>query len=127
MLVSQLMQQIQRRQGHARRAWNDAARWSVALLQLQWLEELSVRTASSVTRSSRDVVHEGKTLMRWVARSSRAGKRGVRIIEHPTLTSLRLWYRAQDPKGGILTYWSKSSGVWQNIVRATPPPPGTSF
>ncbi|KAI1788733.1 hypothetical protein LXA43DRAFT_894149 [Ganoderma leucocontextum] len=116
-----------RRQSHARRAWNDAASWSVNLLRLQWLEELAIRTASSVIRSSRDVDSEGKTLMRWVARSSRAAKRPIRAIEHPTLTSLRLWYRVREPAGGILTYWSKSSGSWKNILRAAPPPPDTFF
>ncbi|PIL28473.1 hypothetical protein GSI_08511 [Ganoderma sinense ZZ0214-1] len=115
------------RENHTRRAWNDAARWFASLLQLQWLEELAIRTASSITWSSKGVDREGKTLMRWVARSPRAAKRNARAIEHPALTSLRLWYRTREPAGGILTYWSKSSGVWKNILRATPPPQDTFF
>ncbi|KAI1782405.1 hypothetical protein LXA43DRAFT_905897, partial [Ganoderma leucocontextum] len=111
---------IQRRQVHARRAWNDAKSWSSCLGRLERLEDFALRTSSALIRSP-TVGNEQKKFVRWATRVSRASSTTVGRHAHPTLTSLRIWYRICEPGGGILSYWSKSSGEWRNIARRTDP------
>ncbi|KAI0688943.1 hypothetical protein C8Q76DRAFT_635134, partial [Earliella scabrosa] len=111
----------------SRRMWNHATRWARSLFRLEHLEDLALRTASTFVRVPSSVANEKRTVVKWTTKTSRPSRSTVRKDPHPTLTSVRVWYRCEEPGGGILTNWSKYSGSWRNIARMSDPQPDELF
>ncbi|PIL35039.1 hypothetical protein GSI_02826 [Ganoderma sinense ZZ0214-1] len=113
-----------RRQSHSRHAWNDVVRWSGWLLKLEYLEELALRTAAEVVRRPAIISSEKAALLQWISGTQRQAKHRP---QHPTLTSIRVWYRCRDANHGVITNWSRYTGTWENTLLLRNPLPTTLF
>ncbi|KAI0744428.1 hypothetical protein C8Q76DRAFT_788965 [Earliella scabrosa] len=118
------------RDGHSRssrRVWNHASRWSKSLFRLDRLKDLRLRTAATFTGLSTSLDTEQATVIKWSTKMTRPSPSTVLKHSHPALMYLRVWYRCEQPGGGILTSWSKGSGRWKNVGRMLNTPPDQPF
>ncbi|TFK79940.1 hypothetical protein K466DRAFT_605746 [Polyporus arcularius HHB13444] len=108
-----------------RRAWNNTATWSKDLLSLPLLEELMLRTGSTLVRRSASEDEERKAIMRWVS-GLRSATRG-RPHYHPSLYHIGVWYRSDDNDNGVVTHWSQHAGAWVRASILLHPPQDYDF
>ncbi|KAI0716869.1 hypothetical protein C8Q76DRAFT_795109 [Earliella scabrosa] len=111
-----------RRDSQSRRSWNDTVRWAKSLFKLDRLTDLALRTAAPLTGLRPSAVNELRVVKKWSTKTTRPSRSVVRTHEHPTLKYVRMWYRCEEPGGGILSSWSKTSGTWRSLNRKRNPP-----
>ncbi|KAI0665422.1 hypothetical protein C8Q78DRAFT_1083990 [Trametes maxima] len=100
------------RRSLVRRAWSDVNSWPRDLKKLVKLEELLLRTSTSLVRKRADRSLELQVITAWVGGGGRSGS-AARTRAHPALYHIGIWYDAGACGGGCVTHWSKPSGVWE--------------
>ena len=118
---------LQPRRSQSRRAWNDHASWFRNLFKLECLEQLALRTSAPFARPASTAAMERKTLMKWVSRVTHGRRPENCAHDHPTLSFIRVWYHSTDPGHGVIMGWSKSTGIWENIIRTIRPSSHANF